>query len=279
MKQAIFQSFLSGKTALFCLQMRMGRVKTALEKTIVRSNRIVWLDYLRAVGIIFVMWYHLIYDINAFYGVCDFIYSDWMDVFRDVMVSMLVLISGVCCHFSRSNIKRGAICFGFAMLLTLVTYIMDQRLYIRFGVLHMFGISMMAYGLLSPLFRFKRKWIAAILMIIGFLCTFMLSNEALGIYRLPLITLPHTLYQSPNLFWLGFPDLAFCSADYYPLLPWMLLFFAGGFLGEYVKKYLKCENMPNIRAFSFIGRHTMILYLVHQPIYYAIFFLLSLLPG
>ncbi len=262
---------MNGFVCGFC-QKRWGEV---LEQTAVRSKRIVWLDYLRAVGIIFVMWYHLIYDINAFYGSCGWIYSEGMNIFRDCMVAMLVLISGVCCHFSRNNLKRGAVCFGFAMLLTLVTYIMDQRLYIRFGILHMFGISMMLYGLLSPLFRFKRKWIAAMLMLAGFLLTFLLSNEVLGLYRLPLISLPHELYQSPYLFWLGLPDISFVSADYYPLLPWTLLFFAGGFLGEYVKKYLKCENMPDIKAFSFIGRHTMILYLVHQPIYYGVFYLLA----
>ncbi len=242
----------------------------------IKKKRILWLDYLRAVGILFVMWYHLIYDINAFYGSCDWIYSMGMNVFRDCMVAMLVLISGISCHFSRNNLKRGAICFCFAMILTLVTYIMDPTLYIRFGVLHMFGLSMIAYGLLSPYLRVKRQWLAAIFCFLGFLLTFMLSNEAIGLYRLPLVRMPQFLYQTKYLFWLGLPEVAFTSADYYPLLPWTLLFFVGGFLGDYVKKYCRCEKMPEIKTLSFIGKNTMILYLVHQPLYYGIFYLLTL---
>lgn len=241
------------------------------------GRRIVLLDYLRGVGILFVMWYHLMYDLSTFYGICNWIFSTAMDVFRDCMVAMLVLISGICCHFSRSNLRRGIICFLIAMGLTGVTYLMDSQCYIRFGVLHMFGISMLLYGIVSPYLMVKRPWVWAIGCLIGFLFTFLLSRGALGFYRLPLIPLPDGLYQTRFLFWLGLPDSAFVSADYYPLLPWTLLFFAGGFLGYNFQHLPKCDKMPQIKTLSFIGRNTLPLYLIHQPLYYAVFWLLSLL--
>ncbi len=239
------------------------------------TNRVILLDYLRGIGILFVMWYHLTFDLYSWFGICDFIYSDGMNVFRDCMVAMLVLISGICCHFSRNNLKRGAVCFAIAMGLTGVTALLGNEMCIKFGVLHMFGISMMVYGLLAPLLKSRHGWIWGILLIGGFLFTFSLSLGSLGIYRLPLISVPDGLYQIPFLFWLGLPGKTFISADYYPLLPWTLLFFAGSFFGNYIKYIPKCDKMPELKVLSFIGRHTLALYLLHQPIFYGILFLIA----
>lgn len=251
-----------------------------MEETTIKQGqkqRIVLLDYLRGIGILFVMWYHLMYDLSTFYGICTWIFSAAMDVFRDCMVAMLVLISGICCQFSRSNLKRGAVCLLIAMGLTGVTYLMDPQCYIRFGVLHMFGASMLLYGILSPYLKVRHPWIWAAGLFAGFLLTFSVSHGAVGLYRLPLVSLPEGLYQTPFLFWLGFPDSTFVSADYYPLLPWTLLFFAGSFLGRYSQYFPKCDKMPPLKTLSFIGRHTLALYIVHQPVYYAVFWLITLL--
>ncbi len=240
------------------------------------KKRLVLLDLLRGVGILFVMWYHLIYDLEEFYGVCGFIFSDWMNVFRDCMVMMLVLISGICCRFSRNNLKRGFICLAAAMCLTLVTYFVNPSAYIRFGVLHMFGASMLLYGILQPLLKKDRPY-AAIPLFCAFLLFFPLSFGALGIYRAALIELPQALYQTPFLFWLGLPNESFVSTDYYPLLPWTLLFFCGAVLGETVKKLPDWAYRERFKPLSMIGRHTLLLYLLHQPVYYAVFWLLGLL--
>ena len=42
------------------------------------------------------------------------------------------------------------------------------------------------------------------------------------------ITIDEDLMDAANLFWLGLPDLTrFASADYFPLLPWVFLFWCG----------------------------------------------------
>lgn len=238
------------------------------------GKRLVLLDLLRGIGIIFVMWYHLIYDLEDFYGICGFIHADWMDVFRDCMVMMLVLISGVCCRFSKNNRKRGLLCLAAAACLSLVTYWINPSAYIRFGILHMFGMSMLLYGLFQPLFKRDRPYLAP-LFFCAFLLFFPLSRGALGIYRAQLIPVPRALYRTSFLFWLGLPGEGFVSTDYYPLLPWTLLFFCGAMLGDTVKRLPDWAYRERCKPLALIGRHTMLLYLLHQPVYYAVFWLLE----
>ena len=84
-------------------------------------------------------------------------------------------------------------------------------------------------------------------------------------------------FKVPNslvLFILGF-DVPIYSADYYPLMPWIFLFFVGTFLGRFFKngtapKFFKADVLQPI---GFIGRHTLIIYLLHQPIIYGAMYL------
>lgn len=73
---------------------------------------------------------------------------------------------------------------------------------------------------------------------------------------------------------LGFPGPGFVSSDYFSLLPWLLLFWTGYFL----YRLRPAEPLlPDIRlpGFSAMGRHSLLIYLLHQPVLYA---LLVLLP-
>ena len=88
-------------------------------------------------------------------------------------------------------------------------------------------------------------------------------------YRLEL---PRALYDAGFLFPLGLHPLIFASADYYPLLPWIFLFLAGYWLGEAflqrrVPEFCYREHLP---ALGWIGRHALIIYLVHQPVVYGV---------
>ena len=251
----------------------MGEITAAMPQ---KRERIVLLDYLRGVGFIFVIWYHLMYDLLEFYGICGFILSDGMDIFRDIMVGMLVLISGICCRYSRSNIKRGVICFFIAMGLTLITGLMGEYTVIRFGILHMFGVSMLLYGLFEKLIQIKRPIWAAGVCFLGFLLFFAMQFGTLGFYRLELLELPQAWFQTPYLFWLGLPNRSFYSADYYPLFPWTLLFFTGAFFGAYADLIPRMKPYRKLAALAWTGKHTMFLYLLHQPIFYGIFYLIDL---
>ena len=73
-------------------------------------------------------------------------------------------------------------------------------------------------------------------------------------------------------------------ADYMPLFPWLGVFLIGCVIGRICYKDKKTlfagrgKVMKAIaRPIEFIGRHSLIIYLVHQPLVYAILFLIFML--
>lgn len=77
------------------------------------------------------------------------------------------------------------------------------------------------------------------------------------------------------LFPLGLHPLIFASADYYPLLPWIFLFLAGYWLGVAFLQRRAPEfcYREHLSALGWIGRHALIIYLVHQPVVYGVLWL------
>ena len=84
--------------------------------------------------------------------------------------------------------------------------------------------------------------------------------------------------HNENLFttYLGFPQKGFFSADYFSLLPWFFLFLTGFYLYQLVQKNHMMEKLFSWRVpgFDVIGRHSLLIYLLHQPAVFGISWLL-----
>jgi uncharacterized membrane protein len=67
---------------------------------------------------------------------------------------------------------------------------------------------------------------------------------------------------------LGIYTSSFTSSDYFPLLPWAFIFLVGTFFGRFAaaEKFPKFTYQSHIPPLSFMGRHALIIYIVHQPI-------------
>ena len=101
-----------------------------------------------------------------------------------------------------------------------------------------------------------------------------INDGFLGFAGVPILMLPRSWYANLFTAGLGFPGPGFVSSDYFSLLPWLLLFWTGYFL----YRLRPAEPLlPDIRlpGFSAMGRHSLLIYLLHQPVLYA---LLVLLP-
>ena len=156
------------------------------------------------------------------------------------------------------------------MICTLVTYGMyyfklaGSSIIIYFGVLHCLGACM----LLWPLFKKCPWWLLAV---IGLILT------AVGFYIDANVRVDH-LWLMP----LGLHVTGFLTSDYFPLLPYLGIFLLGAVLGKTV--YAKKETLlpkvnadnPIIRFFLLCGKHSLWVYLLHQPLLAGIFYLITL---
>ena len=103
----------------------------------------------------------------------------------------------------------------------------------------------------------------------------------LGLPGVPALQLGAMSSAYRYTFPLGFRSPDFASADYFPLLPWVFMFLAGTFLGRYAKagKFPEFMYRSRVPFFSWIGRHALIIYVLHQPVIYGIMLLITAIRG
>ena len=85
------------------------------------------------------------------------------------------------------------------------------------------------------------------------------------------VSVPPYLYKDLLTAYLGFPPAGFYSTDYFSLLPWCFLYFCGYALhilcrecGAFQSRIFKADCRP----LSFLGRNSLMIYLLHQPVLY-----------
>ncbi|MDL2232988.1 DUF1624 domain-containing protein [Ruminococcaceae bacterium OttesenSCG-928-L11] len=245
-----------------------------------RTRRVLFLDELRGVCLILMILYHAAYDLNFLFGVDLPFYSAPFAAVQLFICCNFIFISGISSRFSRNNLKRGLVVFAIAMAMTAVTYFFMPQQTVRFGVLHLLGVCMILHGVIySPKGVTKRSPLLGLLVcLLVFAFTWGVSRHYVGFLGLYQIPLPSVLYTQYFLFPLGFPTPDFASSDYFPLLPWMFLFFAGSFLGVAFRE----GNAPGFfyrsrsRTLQWMGRRTLPIYVLHQPVLYGILYLFFL---
>ena len=229
-----------------------------------KKNRIWELDAFRGVCILAVVALHLLFDLKVYFGLRILDHPVMQAVNTAVGISFVVL-SGLCVTLGSCPLRRGLEVFFCAMAITAVTWSMAKLnflhpgMVIRFGVLHLLGVCM----LLWPLFK-------------------KLPTGVLAVLGLAIILLGHwfeTLTVTPGwLFPLGLVSRGFSSGDYFPLAPHLGWFFLGAVLGRMVYKE-KRSIFPDVsKSPAFLcwcGRHSLLIYLVHQPVLYGIVSLLT----
>ena len=234
------------------------------------KQRIWELDLVRGLFMIGIILFHLMYDLVYLFDVVDLTTPLSQALYQfgnDWGGTPFLIISGLCVTFGRHPVRRGLQVIAGGMLITLVTACMywfgfaDKGIIIYFGVLHCIGSCMLLWALF-------RRLPALALLVLG------IALAALGLYLKE-----NVLVEFPWLIPFGVMSYDFVSSDYFPLLPNLGYFLVGAAIGR--KLYptrqslfpdVNAEN-PVCRFFRFFGQHSLILYLVHQPILAAAVYL------
>lgn len=222
------------------------------------SSRSIEIDALRVFAIVLMMAYHVAYDLAFFYGWDIPVNEGAWKILEQGTAGLFLLLVGVSFVLSWSNtprrakyIIRGARIFLYGMVVTVATYIFDPEMYVRFGVLHLVGVSLALLPDFAPL----KKW-----------------NGLLGLIIVLLASIVHgTAGDTSLLIPFGKIPTDFVSVDYFPMIPWFGVVLIGVMLGHLYKEnrakltFIPAEN-PVSRGITAISRRSLAIYMVHQPL-------------
>jgi uncharacterized membrane protein len=227
------------------------------------------IDFFRGIAVllmVFFNWSFALYYLQLLTTTEDVFFWFW---FPRIIAAMFIFIAGVAMAVSyaknsgwKRHAKRGAKLIILGLAITAVTYAMFPKDFIVFGILHFIG----AATLLS-LFLLKR-------------CRKFIPIAAPTAFVIGLV-LQNITFDFPYLLWLGFAPNGFSTLDYFPLLPWLGIFLLGTALGNHFyakgKRQFKISQSKLTKPLEFMGRHSLLIYIVHQPLLIVILFVLGIL--
>ena len=240
--------------------------------TLKSSSRYPLIDALRGSAIVMMVVFHFCFDLSLFKHVnFDFYHSPYWLNFRIIIVSLFTFIMGMSLHLAHKQgihwqkyIKRTGILLGCALLITVTTYFTSGERFIYFGILHfIFVASIVAIPFL------RLYW----------------GNLILGSAILIFANrYENPLFHKPYLHWIGFMQYKPATDDYAPLLPWfgivlLGMFFARWAVSENHFGYIQAwrPKFPLTRGLAFIGVYSLLIYMLHQPIFFGLFKLQQML--
>ncbi len=235
---------------------------TADESTDKRSGRVEAVDCARGLALIGMAAYHLTWDLSHFGLVSQFLpFTPPMRLLSHVVASVFLALVGASlalAHrkgFNRPAFwRRFAIVAGAAALVTVVTFIVFPGMGVWFGILHCIAVA----SLIAGPFVSAPAWASLAIGLVAIAAPFAIQSA---------------LFNPLWLLWLGLGDALPNTVDWYPLLPWAGVVFLGlGFArtpGAMARltspERWRASSGPS-RALCFAGRHSLPIYLVHQPI-------------
>lgn len=232
------------------------------------------LDALRGITLISMIMYHGIWDLVYLFAVDWGWYSSSIGyVWQQSICWTFILLSGFCWSFGRNHWKRGAIVFVAGLIVTMATLIFSPGQRVIFGVLTLHGSCILILKILEKVMQKIPTKFGLGISVFLFVLTRNINDGYLGFEGINLVKLPEWLYQNLFTTYFGFTDPTFYSTDYFSIFPWLFLFLTGYFLYRFVNEkdwldYLVKVRIPVLEA---IGKHTLIIYMLHQPILYFVF--------
>ena len=261
----------------------------------------VWeVDFLRGVAILLMCFDHFMYDLS----ILDSFFSDFYvnapmflyryqtagynyynnsmfrETFHYIFATLFLLLSGISCTFSRNDGMRCAKLFIFSALLTTATALIDS--YANLGALIIFGIiQLLAFASLA--YFLINRFLKNDLWLLIFGAVFIIVGIAIKWYAVPFIHMPSDPQKAWETISKAVIGLTRVGADHFPLFPCAGVVLWGAYIGKKFypnrKSLLPMLDGAWNKGFCMIGRNTLWIYLLHQPLIAGIIVIMGLMCG
>lgn len=232
------------------------------------AGRVRVFDIWRGVSVISMVLFHYCYDLRYLSGVSlPWFAPPFQDIWRASISWSFIFIAGCMCALSRNNLKRGGVYALFAVGIFVVTSVAAVDVPISFGVIYCMAACTLVEWALERLGARPCGYVAAALLFAAFILLLGLPEGTVGIGPLA-APVPRVLYSTEWFSWLGLPGPHFSSGDYYPLLPYLLLYLTGTACGTlwHQRGYPRWAYANVARPLQLVGRHALLVYVIHQPV-------------
>lgn len=212
-------------------------------------------DALRGLAILLMVIYHFCYDLSYF-KLADFdFYHDpfWLHS-RTFILSLFLVLVGISLWLAHAErirpvkaLKRAGIIAVNAALVSLATWVLFGERVVFFGVLHFIVVA----SLLGLLFV-RHRWAALVA----------------GLWILGMNGYANSWFDRPWHQWIGMMTHKPATEDYVPLVPWLGVVLTGIFVSKWVQVISRRQAMPSavLQPVAFLGRHSLLIYMLHQPL-------------
>jgi uncharacterized membrane protein len=220
------------------------------------NSRSLIIDVIRGFTIILMIFFHFCFDLTNFgFLHIDIVRAPFWYALPRLIVFLFLFAVGMSLSLAHKNHihwkpfwRRFLKIAFFAFLISLVTYFLFPENWIYFGTLHAIAlISLMSLPFL------RRPNLALLVALILFIPSIFLDKN------IPWFSLPHE------------------SWDYIAPFPWLGASLLGIFA---VHKGLHLFYVPEnrvVKSLNYLGRHSLLIYLIHQPIMFGLVYLMHML--
>ena len=226
------------------------------------------IDIARGVAIIAMVAYHLCWDLSYFRFIAPDVGRDpnWVIIARSILASFLFLVGvglvlghGRGIRWAAFWRRTGFVVLG-ALAITLGTWLVFPDSFVYFGVLHAIAL----FSLLALPFLFAPLWLAALVAVVMIALPFFYADA---------------LFNEKLFSWIGFWQVPPPTNDLVPIFPWLAAVLIGIIAARLLLASSWAARLAAIkppgrlpRLLALLGRWSLLIYLLHQPILLGLIF-------
>ena len=233
--------------------------------------RVFLLDFTRGICVLAMIAYHFCWDLGYF-GFIDLrLITQGLGLFIAQLIGLsFITIAGISSRllslsdsFKQKFLKRILKLVFISVVISTATFMLNRDSFIFFGILHFLSVC----SLISLILIYIKNSFHLFLI---FLCAAIISISGIA-FNLPFM-----------LSWLGFNKEIPATNDFYPLFPWITFYIFGFWSGKIIYKKLSQKDddfaVPIngiymfFKFFEYIGQKALVIYILHQPILFSLFF-------